>query len=67
MGPVFAARREGTCEECGFEWDEGDSIRFNNEDELVHEDCAEDEARQYRNWAPSGAGPDARDRRHDHG
>jgi DNA-directed RNA polymerase subunit RPC12/RpoP len=67
MGPEFAARYPGECSDCGFDFDEGDPVRFNEDDELVCGHCGDKEASKYRGWTPQGAAPDARDRRVDHG
>ena len=39
----FPARYQGDCCECGVWWEEGEMIRYNDNDELIHEDCYVDE------------------------
>jgi hypothetical protein len=40
MSRVFEAAYPGTCEACGEEIEEGDRVRYTDDDELVHEDCS---------------------------
>ena len=35
----FEARYPGRCEACGDSFDEGDAIRYDDDDDLVGEDC----------------------------
>ena len=64
MGPVFAARYPGECADCGWGFEEGEGVRFSDEDELICEECGDREGAQYRGWTPQGAAPDARDKRY---
>ena len=40
MSRVFDAMYPGTCAACGEEIEEGDRVRYTDDDELVHEDCS---------------------------
>ena len=35
----FEARYAGRCQSCGGYFEEGDMIRYDKDDDLVHEDC----------------------------
>lgn len=35
----FPANFPGTCGECGWEIEEGDMIRYDADDEIVHDEC----------------------------
>jgi hypothetical protein len=35
----FEAKYPGDCCECGIWWEEGELIRYNDNEELVHKDC----------------------------
>ena len=37
--PVFTAMYPGECSSCGGDIDEGDSVRFNLFDEVIHAEC----------------------------
>lgn len=52
MGPVFNASYPGECSECGMDFEEGDPIRYDDDDEIICEDCGEEQAQQYNNWVP---------------
>lgn len=46
----FPAKYMGDCCECGIWWEEGEMIRYNDNDELVHEDCYVDEEPKPRSF-----------------
>lgn len=43
LGPVFSAAFDSECLSCGFDIAAGDDVRY-FEGEVMHKDCAEDEA-----------------------
>lgn len=38
-GPAFFARYDGECDECGASFEAGDSIRYDDDQQLLREDC----------------------------
>lgn len=38
-GPVFRASYPGECADCFADFDEGDEVRFNDDGQLVAQDC----------------------------
>lgn len=56
-GPKFEAMYQGDCAECGLWWNPGDFIRYDDDDELVHEECYQEQladraVTRPRTWTP---------------
>lgn len=57
MAKPFSASYPGECAECGAEFDVGDEIMYNRDDDLIGWDCCgEEQTEQVRSWAPTKAG-----------
>jgi len=41
----FSARYPGRCPECGETIYEGDSVMYDDDDQVIHEECYEDDMR----------------------
>lgn len=39
---AFAAKYRGQCNDCGEWFSEGTMVHYNDEDQLVHQDCEDD-------------------------